>query len=123
MPTAIHLSSSVSRRSFGQGTVAFNLAKAQLHHGWDTRIWSLDSVPDVSAQPESNGFPLERVRTFEGLGPGAWGWSYRLQVAVSSLEDTAGCVIHQHGIWTGISAATRSWRVRRHGVCVGGDDG
>jgi len=118
MPTAIHLSSSVSRRSFGLGAVAFSIAKAQLHHGWDTRIWSLDNVADVTAQPESNGFPLERVRTFEGVGPGAWGWSYRLQGAVSSLEDTAGCIIHQHGIWTGISAATCSWRVRHHGVSV-----
>ena len=118
MPTAIHLSSSVSRRSFGVGTVAFSLAKAQLRHGWDTRIWSLDRMADVTAQPESNGFPLERIRTFEGVGPGRWGWSYRLQAAVSSFEDTAGCIIHQHGIWTGISAATRSWRVRRHGVSV-----
>ena len=34
------------------------------------------------------------------------------------LKTLAGCVIHQHGIWTGVSAATRSWRVRRHGVSV-----
>ena len=26
--------------------------------------------------------------------------------------------MHQHGIWTGVSAFTRSWRVRRHGASV-----
>lgn len=118
MLTAIHISKSVGRRSFGLGAIAFSVAKAQLRHGWDTRVWSLDSVSDVTAQPESNGFPLERVRTFEGIGPGTWGWSYRLQVAVSSFEDTAGCIMHQHGIWTGVSAVTRSWRMSRHGVSV-----
>ncbi|MGA9624578.1 MAG: glycosyltransferase [Bryobacteraceae bacterium] len=118
MSTAVHLATSVGRRSFGLGAVAFSLAKAQLRRGWDTRVWSLDSVPDVTAQPESNGFPLERVRMFARVGPGAWSWSYELQEAVSSLEDTAGCVIHQHGIWTGVSAATRSWRVGRHGASV-----
>jgi glycosyltransferase involved in cell wall biosynthesis len=118
MLTAIHLCSSVSRRSTGVGTVALNLAKAQLRQGWDTHIWSLDRMCDVAAQPESNGFPLERVRTFEGVGPERWAWSYGLQAAVLSLKDTAGCIIHEHGIWTGISAATWSWRVRRHGVSV-----
>ncbi len=118
MPTAIHLSATVGRSSFGLGAVALSLARTQLRHGWDTRIWSLDSMADVTAQPESKGFVLERVRTFGRVGPGACGWSYGLQVAVSSLEDTAACIIHQHGIWTGVSAATRSWRVRRHGVSV-----
>ena len=118
MPTAIHLTTSVGRRSFGLGAVALGLAKAQLRHGWATHIWSLDKIADVIAQPERNDFPLERVRTFGRVGPCAWGWSYRLQSEVSSLGDTAGCIVHQHGIWTGISAATRSWRLGRHGVSV-----
>jgi poly(glycerol-phosphate) alpha-glucosyltransferase len=75
-------------------------------------------MAEVGAQPESDGFPSERVRTFERDRPEALGWSCRLQAAVSSLEDTAGCIVHQHGIWTGVSVATRSWRVRRRGVSV-----
>jgi glycosyltransferase involved in cell wall biosynthesis len=118
MLTVVHLSSTISRCSFGLGAAAFSLAKAQLRHGWSAHIWSLNRMADVTAQPESNGFPLERVQTFERFGPEAWGWSYRLHAAISSLEDTGDCVIHQHGIWTGISAATLSWRARRHGVSI-----
>ena len=118
MLTAIHLSRNVGRGSFGIGTVAFNLAKAQLYRGWDTRVWSLNRMPEVAAQQESRGFPLDRIRAFAGVGPRAWGWSYHLQTAVSSLQDTAGCIIHQHGVWEGVSAATCSWRIKRHGVSV-----
>jgi len=75
-------------------------------------------MADVSAQPESQGFPLERVRTFGRVGPKAWGWSYRLQAAASSLENAKDCIIHQHGIWTGVSAVTRSWRTQRRGVSI-----
>lgn len=119
MLTAIHLSATVSRGSFGLGVVAFSLARAQLRHGWDTRVWSLDRMADVAAQPAGDGFPLERVRTFDRVGLGAWGCSSRLQAAASSVENTGRCILHQHALWTtGVSAATRSWRVRSHGITV-----
>ena len=118
MPTTIHLTSSVGRRSFGLGTVVCSLAKAERRQGWDTRIWCLDRTVDVIAQPEFHGFPLERIQLFKGVGPRAWGWSYCLQAAASSLENIADHIIHQHGIWTGVSAVTRSWRTQRHGVSI-----
>jgi glycosyltransferase involved in cell wall biosynthesis len=118
MPTAIHLSTSVGRSSFGLGAVAFSLATTQLSQGWDTRIWSLDRVDDFTGKPAAGAFPSERVRTFEGVGPSAWGCSYRLQAAAAAVKNPSACVIHQHGIWTGISAATLFWSRRRHGVSV-----
>jgi glycosyltransferase involved in cell wall biosynthesis len=117
MPTAIHLSTTVSRNSFGVGAVAFNLARTQLRYGWDTYIWSLDRMTDVTLQPEMNGYPLERVRTFEQAGPRMLGWSNRLHTAISSIQQPADCIVHQHGIWTGVSAA-RSWGTRRRGASV-----
>jgi poly(glycerol-phosphate) alpha-glucosyltransferase len=117
-PTIIHLSATVSQRSTGVGAAELNLAKAQLRHGWDTRIWALDKMDEVTAQPERNGFPLERVRIFERIGPQRLGWSYRLHAALSSIEDIGEYIMHQHGIWTGVSAATRCWRVRRQGISV-----
>ena len=81
-------------------------------------IWSLDRMEDLAAQPESQAFPLERVHTFDRIGPEAWGWSLGMRVAVSFRDLPTDCIIHQHGIWTGVSAVARSWRMKRHGASV-----
>ena len=105
----VHLTTSVGQRSFGLGAVALNLAKTQLWQGWDTQVWCLDAEDGIVAQPECQGFPLDRVLRFPPWGPMSLGVSWRLQRTVARDSGPNDTILHQHGIWTAVSAATRLW--------------
>lgn len=114
----VHLSFSVGQRSFGLGAVALNLAKIQLRQGWDTQVWCLDAAAEVVAQPECQGFPMDRVVTFPHWGPMFLGASWRLQRAAARDSGPNDTILHQHGIWTAVSAATRRWSKHRRPAIV-----
>jgi poly(glycerol-phosphate) alpha-glucosyltransferase len=80
----------------------------------DSEIWCLDTPEDVRWALDNVELPPEAVRAFPRVGPGFLGYSRDLAVALTGPEGARIDVIHQHGIWTGISPAANGWR-RAHG--------
>jgi glycosyltransferase involved in cell wall biosynthesis len=108
--TVVHLIPSVSSRAFGLGPVALNLVREQRALGIDAKIWCLDSPSDVSWGLQSTDLMPESVVTFKPTGPGFLGYSVELERAVTGADGRGVHLIHQHGIWTGISRASNLWR-------------
>jgi glycosyltransferase involved in cell wall biosynthesis len=92
--------------------VALNLVREQRALGIDARIWCLDSPAEVSWALQSSGLEAEHIIAFPHTGPTVLEFSTSLDRAVTGPEGRSVDVIHQHGIWTGISRATNSWRGR-----------
>ena len=113
-----HLCNTVSRNSFGLGAVIFSLAKSQLRQGYDARVWCLDTPAEIADQPESSGFPLDRVMMFPRLGPRSIGFSHRLFCGVEKESPGNDSVLHRHSVWTAVSAASKSWRSHRRGPTI-----
>ena len=113
----VHLSHGIGR-GCGPAAVALNLAKVQLRQGWDTQVWCMGAENEVIAQPECNGFPINRVLRFPPWGPKFLGFSWQLQRAAGRDSRAHDAILHQHGIWQAVSAATRSWSKHRRGPTI-----
>ncbi len=104
----LHLTPSIAHGSYGLGQVAVNLVKAQQKLNEDPVIWCLDSEPEKRAEAEAWGLPPGTVRSFKRDGPRLTGWSSALVTAMKE-EGHQFDVLHQHGIWTGISYAAKTF--------------
>lgn len=110
----LHITGSVRPQSYGLGQVTLNLARAQARQGQDVTIWCLDATEERRCAAESVGLAPEAIRGFGRIGAEILGWSPGL---LRAAWEEAGSfdIAHQHGIWTGVSHATRVV-ARRHGV-------
>ena len=108
----LHIIQSVGPKSFGLGPVALNLSKEQIKLGLNSTIWCMDKHHETQWASESSGLALEHIRTFSLDWPTNLKYSHAMAKAASRIDKTEVSVIHQHGIWTGVSWVTNSVRFR-----------
>lgn len=106
----LHSVPGVGKTSFGLGQVVKSLAKAQLDSGNNVDIWCVDSAEEIKWAAEISGFPLCNIRAFPLAGPRFFLFTPQMERAARALDGKKYNVIHQHGIWTGISRATVRFR-------------
>lgn len=105
-----HLLVTVGPASFGVGPVALNLVREQRTLGIDAKIWCLDSPAEIEWAAESSGLKPEFITGYQRKGPPFLAYSPELEQVAIGREGQRIDVVHQHGIWTGISRVTNRWR-------------
>lgn len=111
----IHLTHSVGPGSTGVGTVVPGLALAQRDVGLDAGIWCTARPGDIDWAAQEVGMPPGAFRGFGVVGPRRLAHSPGMLRSARSTEGRLFEVVHQHGIWTGVSRVTRAFRFR-HGT-------
>lgn len=106
----------IGKSSMGLGQVALNLAKAQHELGYQAKIWCHGDAADVQWAGESTGINRSQISLFPSVSILNFTYSKAMFDAAKSNEEGFH-VIHQHGIWTGCSLITNSFR-RRHRIPV-----
>jgi glycosyltransferase involved in cell wall biosynthesis len=110
--TVTHVVPSIGRASFGLGVVAANLAHHQTRLGVRAQIWCLDSPREVPAACDMYRLNTSLVRCFPRVGPHSWCLTPRMERLARGRPEKHPhdvSVLHQHGIWTGLSRVTRRW--------------
>ncbi|MEN6479125.1 MAG: glycosyltransferase [Anaerolineales bacterium] len=105
--SVLHLAPSVGRASFGIGPVVLGLASAQQRLGYNASIWCEGDQAESNTLTDLYNLDSQSIRCFPFCGPKRLGYSPVMETAVlhSSYD-----VVHQHGIWTGVSHVTKRWR-------------
>lgn len=104
--TILNIVTSVGKESFGLGQISVNLASAQLSQNNDVEIWCLDNNENIKWASEVHNFPVERINAFKLTGPKKMWYSRQIEQEVDKIKNKNFEIVHQHGIWTGISRAT-----------------
>jgi len=107
----LHITPFVGRASFGIGPIVLNLAAAQQALGHSISIWCFDAPADARQLEVSYALHNQTILSFPILGPTRLGYSPAMEQATFQ-EGATYDVVHQHGIWTGVSRALNRWRVR-----------
>lgn len=102
----LHNVTEVGKFSFGLGQVSVNLCQAQSMLGNDVNIWCLDNSDNIKWASDTSSFPLERFSGFNLLGPRKIMLSSDIVRRAVGIASTSFDIVHQHGIWTGVSIAT-----------------
>jgi len=111
----VHNLGYVGPMSFGPGQVAVNLAKEQVLLGCDARVWSTGGGDDLRWAADSTGIALHRLCAFPTKGPKRLCLSPAMRMAAMAADSKRLHLVHQHGLWTGISLVTNALR-HRHGI-------
>ena len=111
----LHTVFGVGPTSFGLGQVALNLAKEQSVLGFDTQIWCLDNPGDIPWASESSGLSESRIAGFSVFGPRMLMLTPHMERAAAGPDGKTFDIVHQHGIWTGVSRVTNVLR-QKHGL-------
>ena len=106
MVTILQSCTEVGKRSYGLGQVALNLAKELNVLGYDTSIWCLDRDDDIRWASTSSRFPENRIKNFSVIGPRRLGLSRAMMKSAAGPDGRFFDIVHQHGIWTGVSLVT-----------------
>jgi len=110
----LHITPRIGRESFGLGQVAVNLAKVLNDLKADARIWCLDLADQIDWAIAQPGLARNKVRGFPHFGFSKLGYSPAMLSAANSEGENFD-VVHQHGIWTGISRVTYKLS-KKHGI-------
>lgn len=103
----LHVTPNAGVAGFGVATVVRELSTSQNELGAVVEIWSLDTDAD-----RPNGLADGVVwHHFQACGPTRLAWSPGMMKMARSVDCPV--VVHQHGIWTGVSAVTRFLHQRR----------
>ncbi|MEI7502652.1 MAG: glycosyltransferase [Paludibacter sp.] len=97
----------VGKASYGLGQISVSLARDQYQLGHDTNIWCLENDEDILWASRIHDYPLERLTGFKLLGPVQLYFSPKIIKRANSCESQLFDIVHQHGLWTGSSSATR----------------
>jgi glycosyltransferase involved in cell wall biosynthesis len=117
--SAIHIVGNVGRQSYGLGAVALSLAQQQIALGCDSAIWCLDSPEDAEQARRSSHLAENRIRRFSPGSRAFPGYTPDMEKAARHAPPSSRPgVIHQHGIWSGLSRVTREWRSRHKAATV-----
>jgi glycosyltransferase involved in cell wall biosynthesis len=98
--------------SFGLGPVALNLALEQGRLSCDSRIWCLDSSEDRRWASQTYGFPEEKIQLFQRSWPNMLGYSLAMEKAARGRAEEKVHIVHQHGVWAGLSRSSNIMRDR-----------
>ena len=109
----LHSVNSVGRTSFGFGQISVSLAKAQFSLGEDVKIWCLDTDESIKWASETHDFPAERIKGFNLFGPKSLWYSPQMSRYAKMNATGKFDIVHQHGIWTGISSASLKFSKNR----------
>ena len=111
MSRILHITPLVGRMSFGIGPIVLSLASEQQKLGHEVYIWSYDTPNEARVLEIDYHLRSNTIRSFNVFGPKRFGYSLNLERALLR-EGEMFDVIHQHGIWTGVSHAVNRWRNR-----------
>jgi glycosyltransferase involved in cell wall biosynthesis len=114
----LHVIPKVGPESFGLGPVALNLTLEQIGQGVDASIWSQDSESGKQWASETSGLQEKCIRIFPATGYKKLYFSPTMEHAVTCNRQTEIDVVHQHGIWTGISRVTNKFRKENGSITV-----
>lgn len=96
----------VGKASYGLGQVALNLSRELNALGCDARIWCVDRDDDIGWASSSSQLPRNKIRNFPIIGPRRLGLSAAMMKSAGGADGQFFHIVHQHGIWTGVSLAT-----------------
>jgi glycosyltransferase involved in cell wall biosynthesis len=102
----LHSVHTVGKESFGLGQISVSLASAQYSIGHDVKVWCLDTEKNIKWAAATHEFPAKRINRFKLLGPPSLTFSAEIVKEANNLDQNMFDIVHQHGIWTGISKAT-----------------
>lgn len=105
----IHITPSVGHLSFGLGAVALNLAAHQQRLGVTVQIWCTDQGGETKELEISYGLQEQTIRCFPIFGPPRLSYSPGMESAARQ-ENPLNLIIHQHGLWTGVSRVSNIFR-------------
>jgi glycosyltransferase involved in cell wall biosynthesis len=107
--TVLHVTPSVGRASFGIGPVVLSIVASQRVLGLHADIWCYDGKTEISQLQHSYDLGNQTIRSFSISGPDRLGYSPAME---RDMVVQAGSydVVHQHGIWTGVSRVTNCYR-------------
>jgi glycosyltransferase involved in cell wall biosynthesis len=99
----LHLIPSIGPKSFGPGYVALNLALEQNKLGCGTQIWCFDSDEDIRWASSASTYPQKNIHGFACTFPKIIKFSQSMAKVATNMSGAQFDIIHQHGLWTGIS--------------------
>lgn len=109
----LHTATAAGPSSFGLGPVILNLVREQSALQHDTVVWSLDSQEDRAVAAGSAQISADMINTFVRSWPFALGYSRAMERAALQTAGEPVSVVHQHGIWSGISRVSNILRDKR----------
>jgi glycosyltransferase involved in cell wall biosynthesis len=101
----LHNVATIGTTSLGLGQISVSLAEAQNSLKYDVNIWCLDNDDNITWASATHDFPRNRITGFKLLGPSKFWYSPAIKKAGSQAQESFD-IVHQHGMWTGVSAAT-----------------
>ena len=108
----------VGKASFGIGQISISLAKAQYELKNDVSIWCLDKYENINWAAENHEFPVEHFTGYKLLGPEFLWYSPGMDKQADKKADGVFDIVHQHGMWTGISRATLKFSQKKKTATV-----
>jgi glycosyltransferase involved in cell wall biosynthesis len=106
----LHIVPRVGRDSFGLGTVVLGIARAQVEQGDNVEIWCTDDPTEIEWATQVGRLEYGIFQSFSVVGPKFLRYSPAMELAASTQNHKRWDVVHQHGIWTGISRVTNRIR-------------
>lgn len=106
----VHILRGVGPKSFGPGQVALHLASAQLALQYNVGTWCLSNLNEVQWGAAVSNVPVNTIAAYPVTGPKQLGFSRKMFQKITSHEAQTIDILHQHGLWTGVSWATNRWR-------------
>ncbi len=101
----VHIAASVGVDSFGLGPVIINLAKEQFIQQHGAEIWTLNNEEELDSVSKFAGLSREIFRSFSKSRPSSLIFSREMERHIKQIGSQT--VVHQHGIWTGLSRVSR----------------
>jgi len=109
----LHNVQTIGKDSFGLGQISVSLAQAQHMLGYDVKIWCLDNDQNIQWASATHDFPVENIISFKLLGPKKIWFSPEMNKCANEHANGMFDIVHQHGIWTGVSNATLKFSNKR----------
>lgn len=106
----LHISPVLGRTAFGLGPVVLNLAVCQQAAGTQADIWTADSPAEIRWTTQTNSLLGDSITSFVRRGPASLVYVPAMEKAATSSPGRAYDILHQHGIWTGLSRVTHKWK-------------
>ena len=101
---------SIGRSSYGIGSSVLNLVRSQITAGIDAEIWCLDEPAEIEWAKSDSGLSDERIISFKKRGPSFLGYSPDMERMALRSDRQRIDIIHQQGIWSGISRVANLWK-------------
>lgn len=111
----LHTVASISKESYGLGTISMGLVKAQLDLGEDVYIWSSDNAENILWASGNYNICKDKLKGFPSNLPLI---NFSLKEFKKSLMEKSFDIVHQHSLWTSQSLMTSILRKNGAKTCV-----